>query len=114
MIFRTLLVLAVALMLPLAAHDALAAGKKKPTTITVTKKHVWKGYGFLPGYPRSERERRRDRYDATGGAPRYIDWWGERRYGFGRPGFYRGQYNGGSFGPCWTSTPIGMQWNCGM
>jgi hypothetical protein len=112
MTFRTLLAVAVSLMLSITAQDALAASKKK-TTITVTKKHVWKGYGFLPGYPRSERERRRDRYDATGGAPRYIDWWGERRYGFGRPGFYRGQYNGGSFGPCWTSTPIGLQWNCG-
>lgn len=115
MTFRTLLFLAAALSvaMPVTAHDALAAGKKKKTSITVTKKHVWRGYGFLPGYPRNERERRRDRYYATGGAPRYFDWWGEPRYGFGRPGFYRGQYNGGSFGPCWTSTPIGMQWNCG-
>jgi hypothetical protein len=113
MIPRLALALAV-LLLPLAAHDARADSKAKPAKVTVKKKYVWKGYGFLPGYPRSERERRRDRYDATGGAPRYIDWWGERRYGFGRPGFYRGQYNGGSFGPCWTSTPIGLQWNCGM
>lgn len=111
--FAAQLAFAIALAMSLAA-PALAAGKKNPAKVTVTKKHVWKGYGFLPGYPRSERERRRDRYYATGGAPRYIDWWGERRYGWGRPGFYRGQYNGGSFGPCWTSTPIGLQWNCGM
>jgi hypothetical protein len=110
MIFRTLLVLAVAPMLPLAAHDALAAGKKKPTTITVTKKHVWKGYGFLPGYPRSERERQREKLATE---RRYIGWDGRVYYGFGGPGFYRGQYNGGSFGPCWTSTPIGLMWNCG-
>ena len=31
----------------------------------------------------------------------------------GRPGFYGGRYNGGSFGPCWTRTPIGPVWNCG-
>ena len=29
------------------------------------------------------------------------------------PGFYRGRYNGGSFGPCWSWTPIGPAWNCG-
>jgi hypothetical protein len=23
------------------------------------------------------------------------------------------RYNGGSFGPCWTRTPIGPIWNCG-
>ena len=32
---------------------------------------------------------------------------------FGQPGFYRGHYNGGSFGPCWTRTPVGMVWTCG-
>ncbi|ABD07420.1 conserved hypothetical protein [Rhodopseudomonas palustris HaA2] len=48
--------------------------------------------------------------------PEYYRWnggWsGEWRY-LGRPGFYRGRYNGGSFGPCWTQTPIGPVWNCG-
>jgi hypothetical protein len=39
---------------------------------------------------------------------------GEWRYGWGGPGFYRGRYNGGTFGPCWTNTPIGQIWNCGM
>ena len=26
---------------------------------------------------------------------------------------YGFRWNGGSFGPCWTSTPIGLMWNCG-
>jgi hypothetical protein len=34
-------------------------------------------------------------------------------YYFGQPGFYGGRYNGGSFGPCYTRTPIGPVWNCG-
>jgi hypothetical protein len=37
---------------------------------------------------------------------------GEWRYP-GRPGFYRGCYNGGSIGPVWTQTPIGPVWTCG-
>lgn len=110
MSFRVLLAAAVSLAMTIPAHDALAAGKKKPAKITVTKKHVWRGYGFLPGYPRNARERRRDRQTPEW---RYYTWDGRVLYGFGRPGFYRGQYNGGSFGPCWTSTPIGLQWNCG-
>jgi hypothetical protein len=109
MTFRTLLAVPVALLLPLAAHGAPAAGKKQPAKVTV-KKQAWKGYGFLPGYPRSERERRRDAQQREW---RYYTWDGRVLYGFGRPGFYGGQYNGGSFGPCWTSTPIGLQWNCG-
>ena len=108
MALRTLLAVAVSLLLLATANEALAATKKK-TTITVTK-HMWKGYGFLPGYPRSERERRRDRVLSD---RRYIGWDGRAYYGFGQPGFYRGQYNGGSMGPCWTSTPIGFMYNCG-
>ena len=34
-------------------------------------------------------------------------WW------YGGPRFYRGRWNGGGFGPCWTQTPIGNVWNCG-
>jgi hypothetical protein len=45
---------------------------------------------------------------------RYVDYYGNVHYGWGRPGFYRGQYNGGSFGPCWTYTPIGMMPTCGQ
>jgi hypothetical protein len=44
--------------------------------------------------------------------PRYFGYDGTWHY-FGRPGFYRGRYNGGTFGPCWTRTPIGPMWNCG-
>ena len=88
----------------------------------------WHGYGFLPGYRqplnnslplyRQEaavlRGARRDRrpwyIDPT---PSYYGYDGNRYY-FGRPGFGGGgRYNGGSFGPCWTQTPIGPVWNCG-
>ena len=44
--------------------------------------------------------------------PSYYGYDGDWHY-FGRPGFYGGRYNGGSFGPCWTRTPIGPTWNCG-
>jgi hypothetical protein len=44
--------------------------------------------------------------------PSYYGYDGDWHY-FGRPGFYGGRYNGGSFGPCWTRTPIGPVWNCG-
>ena len=59
------------------------------------------GYGFLPGYRTPER----------------IEWEEARNrrrvYWYGGPGFYRGRWNGGGFGPCWTQTPIGNVWNCG-
>ncbi len=35
------------------------------------------------------------------------------QYWYGYPRFYRGRWNGGGFGPCWTQTPIGPMWNCG-
>ena len=60
------------------------------------------------------------RCTASGGPPlprreyRYFDWYGNTYYGWGSPGFYRGRYNGGSFGPCWTYTPIGMMPTCGQ
>ena len=94
--------------------------QKRPAT-------KWHGYGFLPGYhqPLSNsqpifaqkdglrRAARRDRRPwYIDPVPRYLGWDGELHY-FGRPGFYRGHYNGGTFGPCWTQTPIGPVWNCG-
>jgi hypothetical protein len=63
------------------------------------------GVGFLPGY-RTPEQLRHIEY-----RPRY--WYAGSPYYFGPPGWYHGRYTGGSFGPCWTSSPIGMQWTCG-
>jgi hypothetical protein len=100
-----------------AAPGALAASSKHRTKITVHKR-LWHGYGFLPGYRPSLAEI--NGLPVLGPDPRpkreirYVDYYGNVRYGWGRPGFYRGQYNGGSFGPCWTYTPIGMMNTCGQ
>ena len=77
----------------------------------------WHGYGFLPGY-RQPPNLTIPVLGPRGAARGYPDysptyWYGGDQYYFGRPGFYRGRYNGGSFGPCWTWTPIGRAWNCG-
>ena len=113
--------LSIALLLSLTSAAALAAPVKK-------KPPQWKGYGFLPGYHQplnnsvplfmqkradlrmAKRDRRHWYIDRT---PVYYRWSDGEKYYFGRPGFYRGKYNGGSMGPCWTQTPIGPVWNCG-
>jgi hypothetical protein len=82
------------------------------------KRHYhWHGYGFLPGYhqPPANNVPVYGPKGAIGDTPAYVPsyWYGGGHYYFGRPGFFRGQYNGGSFGPCWTWTPIGPMWNCG-
>ena len=105
--------IAAALLLP-AATGADAA---KRSRFTVHSKR-WHGYGFLPGYHPSLAESQglpilgddpRNRREV-----RYFDYNGNIRYGYGGPGFYRGRYNGGSFGPCYTQTPIGPMPNCGQ
>jgi hypothetical protein len=91
---RTALILAVAaaLTVPTLASGADAQGKRRATK--------WHGYGFLPGYVPP------DQFDPL--RPRPPAYW----Y-YGDPGFYKGRWNGGGFGPCWTQTPIGNFWNCG-
>jgi hypothetical protein len=90
---RTALVLAVAaaLTVPTLACAADAQGKRRASH--------WHGYGFLPGYAPPEQ------FDPLRARP--------HGYWYGYPGFYKGRWNGGGFGPCWTQTPIGNMWNCG-
>lgn len=93
-----------------AQTDAAAPGKrvkaKRPSVVVRRDK----GYGFLPGY--EPPPRLHESSPLPGWVERrYWDWgW---RYGYGGPRFYRGQWNGGGFGPCYTQTPIGPVWNCG-
>jgi len=103
--------LSTAILLALLPAIALAAPPHK------RRIHHWHGYGFLPGYHQPPNNNvpiygpRGAIGDADAPAPSY--WYdGGWRY-YGRPGFFRGRYNGGSFGPCWTPTPIGPMWNCG-
>jgi hypothetical protein len=84
------------------------------------KPHVvrhWHGFGFLPGYhqPPSNSVPIYGPQGSIGGAYEHAPsyWYGGGRYYFGQPGFYHGRWNGGSYGPCWTYTPIGRMWNCG-
>jgi hypothetical protein len=85
----------------------------------VHMRHIyhWHGYGFLPGYhqPPDNSIPVYGSMRSGRGTPAYVPhyWYNGGRYYFGNPGFYRGRYNGGSFGPCWTWTPIGPMWNCG-
>ena len=119
--FKELLVAAIAASLLLPATAIATQAEKRQLKITVHpkySKHRWRGYGFLPGYRqppyiaewRDRSARHRRPYE-----PYELRYWsdGQLRYGWGWPGFHRGRWNGGSFGPCWTSTPIGMIWNCG-
>jgi hypothetical protein len=98
-ILSSLIILGLCLTLADAASAATVQKKKERVT-----RH-WQGYGFLPGVrtpQQIERDRAR-RYYASG-----PHW-----YGPASPGFYRGRWNGGGFGPCYTQTPIGYMWNCG-
>jgi hypothetical protein len=117
---RALIAAAIAssLTMPAAASAKPAGAYPTRAKIKVHPTRRWHGYGFLPGY--------RPQLAEINGQPilgpdprikrewRYWDYYGNVRYGWGYPGFYRGRYNGGSFGPCWTSTPIGMMPTCGQ
>ncbi len=97
------------------APAAFAAPTEQPAAVTqkriVHKKRTvtrhWHGYGFLPGYrpPEVVARARWEHYDRL---------YGSRYYGPAWPRFYRGRWNGGGFGPCYTYTPIGYMWNCGQ
>jgi len=93
------------LVLVLAA--AMVAAAVLPTAATTPTKRrpaAKNDYGFLPGYRPPEVVEREDRL---------LYWRRHPSYWYGWPGFYRGRWNGGGFGPCWTQTPIGNVWNCG-
>jgi hypothetical protein len=102
------LALAALLVVPSAAAPAPAkdeAARKQTTHKKHRGPYHWHGYGFLPGYRPPEvieRDRARRAYES-----------GPHWYGPASPGFYRGRWNGGGFGPCYTSTPIGYVCNCG-
>jgi len=120
---RTLIVTTVAALVLLPATVVAKPGDGKRTRIVVHPKYPSKArtgpYGFLPGYRQPPYIAEwRDRSPRHGGGdfsrdPRYWSG-GEIRYGWGYPQYYRGRWNGGSFGPCWSQTPIGPLWNCGM
>jgi hypothetical protein len=101
-----------AILLSLLPAIALAAPADK-------RHYHWHGYGFLPGYHQPPSNSvpvygpKGAIGDVTQGyVPSYYTYGGGHYY-FGRPGFFRGRYNGGTVGPCWTRTPIGPMWNCG-
>ena len=93
----------------LAIALLLLSATAASSTPSHPKRHVarhWHGYGFLPGYRPPEviaAQRARAYWRSH---PHYY-------YGPAWPGYYRGRWNGGGFGPCWTQTPIGNVWNCG-
>jgi len=92
--------LAAALSAPVGAATSTQAGA--PAKLKRQPVRRWHGYGFLPGYVPPEAQ-----------PPRPDYWTHPPTWWYGGPGFYRGRWNGGGFGPCWTQTPIGPMWNCG-
>src|ERR1041384_8212684 len=105
--------IAASLLMPGAA-SAKSTDAKRDVKIVVRPKHSSKygPYGFLPGYrqppPLSEWRDRSPRHGGGDFSDQPFRYWsgGEWRYGWGGPGFYRGRWNGGGIGPCWTQTPI--------
>jgi hypothetical protein len=106
-------------LLPIAAFAAPVHGKRQlhHRHADHWRIHRWHGYGFLPGYHQPPNNSvpnyalKRSSHGTPDYAPSY--WYGGDWYYYGNPRFFHGRYNGGSFGPCWTSTPIGLMWNCG-
>ena len=99
-LFRFIMVAAISLTQTVPALSA-------PENKNHETKH-WHGYGFLPGFtPREMLACKRER------EAHYYRLYGPQYYGPAWPDFYRGRWNGGRFGPCWTQTPIGPMWNCG-
>jgi hypothetical protein len=112
--------LAIALLLPPIA--TLAAPAKHHAEHR--RIYHWHGYGFLPGYHQPPNNsipmyaEKRSSHGARDHPPNFFldyapSYWYGGWYYYGNPGFFHGRYNGGSYGPCWTSTPIGLMWNCG-
>jgi hypothetical protein len=92
--FSGVVAIAACLLVATTAADAAVQGKRQVN-------RPWHGYGFLPGY------RTPEQLDQAAYRSRALGYW------YGGPGFYRGRWNGGGLGPCWTKTPIGSMWNCG-
>jgi hypothetical protein len=125
---KTLLIAAIAtsMVLPATAMARQTDGKRTATSskAAAKKSSAKRGYGFLPGYrqppaltdwrAQNARYRAREQYEQRYWYYRPYSGYAQIRYGWGSPGIYRGRWNGGSFGPCWTYTPIGMVWNCGQ
>src|SRR5689334_18085707 len=107
--------IAAALLMPAAAAAKPSVGAHEAKVHRkATAKPRWRGYGFLPGYRQPPNlSDWRDRSVLYGAGRyqrpelRFFTWDGRVQYGWGPPGFYHGRWNGGSFGPCWTQTPIG-------
>jgi hypothetical protein len=107
-----------AVVLSLLLIPAASAAAKHPAAhpkrvvhkhVTHKKHHVrryyrWRGYGFLPGYVPPEVAEREREEEYRRRHPFYGPAW---------PRFYHGRWNGGGFGPCYVSTPIGYMWTCG-
>ena len=91
------------LVLALALAVALPAAAAAATSTKPAKRRA-NDYGFLPGYRPPDVVEHQDRL---------LYWRRHPSYWYGWPGWYRGRWNGGGFGPCWTQTPIGNIWNCG-
>jgi len=82
-----------------AKHHKRVVHKKR----AVRRHYRWRGYGFLPGYVPPEVAARRREREYRESHPFYGPAW---------PRFYHGRWNGGGFGPCYVSTPIGYMWTC--